>query len=230
MISITIDGLSATGKSTLAKKISEHYDFKNFNTGAIYRCCALTILRKKLDIQDIENILKYLKDMQIDFRNGKVFLQDEDVTKTIRSEEISILSTEWASIPELKAFVRNYQMYFLQNNNTVMEGRDIGTRIAPNATVKFYLYADFLKRVERKWKENPIIDKNEIQSNLEKVDKLEITNKDFIKPMNAFEIDTTNYTIEEIYKQMVSIIDEKLEQIKKEKEKNENDGIFRCIK
>ncbi len=212
MISITIDGLSATGKSTLAKKISEHYDFKNFNTGAIYRCSALTIKREKLDIHNIENVLNHLRKMQIYFKNDLVFLNNEDVTKTIRSEEISLLSTEWATIPELKKFVKEYQKSFLESNNTVMEGRDIGTRIAPEATVKFYLYADFEKRVERKWRENTNINKEKIRNNLALCDDFDINHGNFVKPTNAVEIDTTNYTIEEVYKQMVSIIDETLEQ------------------
>ena len=89
---ITIDGLGVNGKTTLAKMISEKINFKNFNTGAIYRCIALEIINKKLDILDINTTLKNLENIKIDFEKGKTYLNGTDVTTKIRTEEISVKS------------------------------------------------------------------------------------------------------------------------------------------
>ncbi len=210
MITITIDGLSANGKSTLANLLAKKYDFKNFNTGAIYRCIALIILRENLDIHNIEQVFSRIKNMKVDFKEEFVFLNGENVTDTIKKEKISLYSTEWATNLELKKFVRKYQKDFIKNNNVIMEGRDIGTRIAPNARVKFYLYSNFNTRVERKWKQNKNRTKKEIEDELLLLDRLDLNQGNFVKPSHAIEIDTTNITIDEVYRQMISIIDEKL--------------------
>lgn len=146
---IAIDGLGVNGKSTLAKMISEYLNYKNFNTGAIYRCITLKLLEEKLDINDIQNVIENLKNININFDNNKVLLDGIDVTNKIRTEEVSVFSTKWATIPEIKKFVRKIQKEYLEKYDTVIEGRDIGTRIAPNAEFKFYLYSDFETRVSR---------------------------------------------------------------------------------
>lgn len=140
---ITIDGLGVNGKSTLAKMLSDYFNYKNFNTGAIYRCIALEIIEKNLDINNIQQIHEKLNDMDINFDNEKVFLNGADVSKKIRTEEISFFSTKWATIPEIKEIVKRIQKDFIKKYDTVMEGRDIATRIAPNADYKFYLYSNF---------------------------------------------------------------------------------------
>ena len=148
--------------------------------------------------------------MKVDFKEEFVFLNGENVTDTIKKEKISLYSTEWATNLELKKFVRKYQKDFIKNNNVIMEGRDIGTRIAPNARVKFYLYSNFNTRVERKWKQNKNRTKKEIEDELLLLDRLDLNQGNFVKPSHAIEIDTTNITIDEVYRQMISIIDEKL--------------------
>lgn len=216
MVTITIDGLSTNGKTTLAHLLAKRYHFKCFNTGAIYRVIALIIIRENLDIHNIKQVLARMENRKVDFKEDLVFLNDEDVTSRIKEDEISLLSTKWATNLELKKFVRNYQKEFIKRNNTIMEGRDIGTRIAPNAIIKFYLYSDFNKRVERKWKQSPIKSKEEIQKELLMIDELDINHGNFIKPLHAIEIDTTNYAIEEIYQKMITIIDKKLQEMDKE--------------
>ena len=206
---ITIDGLGVNGKSTLAKMISEKINFQNFNTGAIYRCIALIILEQNLNINDISSVIENVKDIDIIFENGNVILNGEDVSKKIRTEEISVKSTKWATILEIKEEVRKIQKSFIKKYDTIMEGRDIATRIAPDADLKFYLYSDFETRVDRLWKQNIAIDKDEIRENLLKRDDLDINGGNFVKPQNAIEIDTTNKTIEEVYKIMMEKISEK---------------------
>ena len=207
---ITIDGLGVNGKTTLAKRISNELGYKNFNTGAIYRCIALEIINKGLDIKDIENVISNIKDLKIDFDGNNVILNGEDVSKRIREEDISVNSTAWATIPEIKVLVRKIQKDFIEKHDTVMEGRDIGARIAPNADVKFYLYSDFETRVNRLALEEPDVDINVIIENLKVREDLDINGGNFIKPTDAYEIDTSYKTINEVYEEMMNVIKEKI--------------------
>ena len=203
---IAIDGLGVNGKSTLAKMLSNSLSFKYFNTGSIYRCIALEIINNNLDVNDIKSVIEHLKLIDIDFNTDKVFLSGIDVTDKIRTEIISVKSTEWATIPEIKEQVRKIQKDFLSKNNTVIEGRDICTRIAPNADFKFYLYSDFETRVKRLYNSNKNVDINTIRDNLLIRDRLDIDGGNFIKPKNAIEIDTTNLSINEVYNIMIEKI------------------------
>ena len=203
---IAIDGLGVNGKSTLAKMLSNSLGFKYFNTGSIYRCIALEIINNNLDVNDIKSVIEHLKLIDIDFNADKVFLSGIDVTDEIRTEIISVKSTEWATIPEIKELVRKIQKDFLSENDTVIEGRDICTRIAPNADFKFYLYSDFETRVKRLYNSNKNVDINTIRDNLLIRDRLDIDGGNFIKPKNAIEINTTNLSINEVYNIMIEKI------------------------
>lgn len=207
---ITIDGLSANGKTTLAKMISEELHIQNFNTGAIYRCIGYTILKEKLDINNISDVIEKIKKIKVTFEDGKTFLNGEDVTDKIRKEEVTVCSNKWATILEIKDVVRNIQKDFIKKYDSVMEGRDIGTRIAKDADFKFYLYADFETRVNRLWGLKKNIDKNIIRENLKKVDDVDINEGNFIKPENAIEIDTSNLSIDEVYNIMINHIKNKV--------------------
>lgn len=207
---ITIDGLSANGKTTLAKMISEELHIQNFNTGAIYRCIGYAILKEKLDINNISDVIEKIKKIKVTFEDGKTFLNGEDVTDKIREEEVTVCSNKWATILEIKDVVRNIQKDFIKKYDSVMEGRDIGTRIAKDADFKFYLYADFETRVNRLWGLKKNIDKNIIRENLKKVDDVDMSEGNFVKPENAIEIDTSNLTIDEVYNIMIKHIKNKV--------------------
>lgn len=206
---ITIDGLGVNGKSTLAGMISKTLNFKNFNTGAIYRCIALRIIENKLDVEDIDTVLKEIENIHIDFIDDKVFLDGKDVSKDIRTEQISVCSTKWATIPKIKEFVRTFQKAFIKKYDTVIEGRDIATRIAPDADVKFYLYSDFETRVKRLWLQNTNEKIETIRKNLQERDEVDLNGGNFVKPLNAIEINTTNYTIDEVYNLMMQEINKR---------------------
>ena len=203
---ITIDGLSINGKSTLAEMISKEMNIKNLNTGAIYRCVALEILNKNLDINNIEEVINKISNINIDFYNGETLLNGLDVTKRIREEEISILSTKYGIIPEIKQLVRKIQVDFIKNNNVIIEGRDIATRIAPNADIKFYIYADFETRVERLYKQLKNMDIDEVEKELKLRDEIEINSGSFLRPVDAIEIDTTEKDINEVFEIMMKEI------------------------
>lgn len=203
---ITIDGLAVNGKSILASKISKQLGLKKFNTGAIYRSIALYIIENSINMDNIDIVIERIKNINVDFLEEKILLNGIDVTDKLQTEEISYYSTKWATIPKIKLFVRNYQKEFIRNNNTIMEGRDIGTRIAPDADIKFYLYSDFDIRVERLWDKNRSVDKEEIRKNLKIRDELDLNGGNFIKPQDAIEIDVSNSTIEEVYDLIMNYI------------------------
>ena len=211
---IAIDGLGVNGKSTLAKMLANYLNLKYFNTGSIYRCIALEIINNNLDIHNIENVIKNLKHINIDFEGEKVFLDGIDVTKQIRTETISVKSTEWATIPAIKELVRKIQKEYINQNDVVIEGRDICTRIAPNADFKFYLYSNFETRVTRLYNSNKSIDIETIRSNLIIRDKLDIEGNNFIKPKDAIEIDTTNLSINDVYNINLEKINNKIKNSK----------------
>ncbi len=196
---IAIDGLGVNGKSTIAKKLSDELDIKYFNTGAIYRCIALKIINENLDIMAIDKTLDKIENMNVDFISNEVILDGVNVTQAIRREDVSVKSTEWATIPEVKKFVQKIQKQFLKNNSVVIEGRDICTRIAPNAEYKFYLYSEFETRVERLWNTKKDIPIDIIRQNLKIRDDLDINGGNFIKPDDAINIDTTNLSLEQVY-------------------------------
>ena len=133
-------------------------------------------------------------------------MDGKDVTKQIRTEQISVYSTKWATIPEIKRFVREIQKDYLKKYDTVIEGRDIATRIAPDAEFKFYLYSDFDTRVKRLWMQNKCENIETIRNNLKIRDDLDINGGNFVKPINAIEIDTTNCTIDEVFGIMLKYI------------------------
>lgn len=207
---IAIDGLGVNGKSTLANMISQELVYKNFNTGAVYRCIALEIINRKLDVEKIEEVVEELKDIKIDFIKDRVILNGNDVTKEIRTEQISVKSTEWGTMFPIKELVRRIQRDFIKENDTVIEGRDICTRIAPNADVKFYLYSDFETRVKRLWNTEQSMDINEVKNNLIHRDKIDIEGGNFIKPVDAIEINTTQLSIDQVYNIMIHHINNAL--------------------
>lgn len=203
---IAIDGLGTNGKSTLAKMISQKLGFKYYNSGAVYRCIALEIIRRNFDTNDWKATISKISDLEVDFENGKVLLNGEDVTNEIKAENFTIQAAKWSNIEEITNLVRQKQKEFLVKNNTVIEGRDIGARIAPNADIKFYLYSDIEARTQRIWEQDKTSDRNEIKRAILKRDKIEIEGGSFIKPNDAIEIDTTNLTIEEVYELMMEEI------------------------
>jgi len=193
---VAIDGLGVNGKSTLAKRIADELGFKYMNTGAIYRCIALEIISKNLNIENIDEIIQKLKNIKVNFKCNKTYLDGKDVTKEIKTELISIKSTEWATKLKIKELVRKIQRNILETGNTVIEGRDICTRIAPNADLKFYLYSDFEIRVKRLWNTEKNVPIEDVRKNLLKRDDLDINCGNFIKPIGAKEIDTTNLNLD----------------------------------
>ena len=201
---IAIDGPAGSGKGTLAKALAAKYNLINIDTGATYRCVALKSLRNNISLDESEKIIEISKNINIDLKqDGRVFLDGEDVTKEIRSKEVTMIVSPISSIVEVRKNMVDIQRKIAKDNDVVMEGRDITTVVFPNAKYKFYLDANIESRAKRRFQENQEkgIDMSyeEIYDNIQKRDY-----NDMHKEVGALTrteeqiyIDTTNLTVEE---------------------------------
>lgn len=216
---VAIDGPTSSGKSTLAKRIAKELGFINIQTGAMYRCVAKQMQDSNIGIENTEEIETMLKNINISFRgNGDkqiVLLNGDDVTLQIRSKEITDFTSKVASILEVREALVEKQREMAQNRNVVMEGRDIGTNVFPQADIKIYLDANPLERIKRK-----IL---ELKQNGEEVDELAVANsvynwdEDAVKRKegalkkaeDAIYIDSTQLSIDELARLVIGKINEK---------------------
>lgn len=152
---IAIDGPAGSGKGTLAKALSKKYNLVNIDTGATYRCVALKTLKENVEINDKAKIIELAKNIHIElFEDGRVYLDNEDVTKEIRSKEVTNIVSPISSIKEVREILVEVQRQIAKRKDVVMEGRDITTVVFPNADYKFYLDADIETRAKRRYQEN----------------------------------------------------------------------------
>ena len=156
--SIAIDGPSGAGKSTLAKRLAQELGFLYVDTGAIYRTVGLAVRRRGLDPTDAAQVAGLLPALAITMGYGAdglqhMFLDGEDVTDAIRENAISAYASQVASLPEVRAFLLDYQRRLAQERDVVMDGRDIGTVVLPQADVKIFLTARPEARAQRRYQE-----------------------------------------------------------------------------
>ena len=155
---IAIDGPSGAGKSTQARRLAEAFNFIYVDTGAIYRTLGLACLRAGIDRKDVGAVMELLRGLNIDIRYNDageqcMMLNGEDVSKEIRLPEISICASDVSSLAEVRSFLLEMQRKFARENNVIMDGRDIGTVVLPDAELKIFLTASPEARAERRLKE-----------------------------------------------------------------------------
>ena len=157
MISVAIDGPAGAGKSTLSRKAAGILGYIYVDTGALYRAVGLKFSRLGFDTSLDCNVGDILRDTEVDIRfvNGeqRVFLDGADVSDDIRTPEASMMASAVSAKPEVRAFLLDMQRKLAEENNVLMDGRDIGTVVLPNATVKIFLTATAEDRAERRYKE-----------------------------------------------------------------------------
>lgn len=203
---ITIDGLGGTGKTSQAKILAKKIGFKCFDTGAIYRAITLKLINEGVDPRNTEKLYEMLESSKIIFDNEKVFLDGIDVSERIRKMDITVNSAYIATIKDIKKKVIEIQKSFGNKYDTIMEGRDIGTRIFPNANVKFYLTATPEVRAKRRFLEGKDnLTYEEILEKMQERDRIEITAKSIIIPDDALIIDTSNRSFEEVNSIMLKV-------------------------
>ena len=209
---IAIDGPAAAGKSTIAQKVAEMLGYVYIDTGAMYRAVTLKALNQNIDVQDEEKIEKMLEDTTIRLTNDKkVYLDDVDVTEAIRqpivSQNVSAVSAHKVVRDELK----RRQIEYAKTDNVVMDGRDIGTNVLPDADYKIFMTASVEVRAERRYKENikrniPC-DLESLKQEIQTRDELDSTRKHspLLKAEDAIEVDTSYMTIEEVINTIINI-------------------------
>ena len=156
-IAVAIDGPVGAGKSSIARQAAKILDFIYVDTGAMYRGIGLYTVRKGVGTRDIGAVISLLPEIEFDIKiidgTQRVFLNGEDVSEDIRLPEISMAASDVSAIPEVRAFLLDLQRGFAKTNNVIMDGRDIGTVILPDAEVKIYLTADAEVRAKRRYDE-----------------------------------------------------------------------------
>ena len=213
---IAIDGPAASGKSTSAKLLAKELGYLYLDTGAMYRCIAFSILENKIDISNQDSLTKFLKIFEIDLKkinnNLSFFVNGKNVTNKIRKSDVSQKVSEVSAIPIIREYMVRIQRSFTKNNSCVMEGRDIGTVVFPNAEFKFFFIASNEVRAKRRQLELESLGEKKSLVNLmheiKKRDKFdsERGHSPLRKAFNAIEVDTTNMTIDEQVNFMISKI------------------------
>ena len=210
---IAIDGEASTGKSTQAKKIAENFDYNYRASGAYYRAITLYLIQNNINSNDniSQSVLSLISIEQV-YKDKKlsIYLNGNDVTQKIRGFKVSVNVSNFAKKPEIRDFVYEQLRSSARSNSLVIDGRDIGTVVFPNATFKFFLLADPKIRAERRHKQ--INDKSvKLESIEEEIilrDNTDSTRK--IAPLkkadDAFEIDVTLLTIEQVFEKILSKI------------------------
>nr|WP_309100755.1 (d)CMP kinase [Fredinandcohnia onubensis] len=219
-ISIAIDGPAAAGKSTVAKIIAKELSYIYVDTGAMYRALTYKALQLSLDLESEEQILDALQNANIELRpseNGQlVFIDNNDVTEKIREHDVTNSVSIVSKHRKVREDMVRRQQSFAKSGGVVMDGRDIGTHVLPDAEVKIFLLASVDERAERRHQEN--LSKG-FQSDLEQL-KLEIAQRDKLdserevaplrKAEDAIEIDTTSLGIEEVVAKIMDVVKERI--------------------
>ena len=210
---ITIDGPSGAGKSTVAKLAAKKLSYNYLDTGAMYRAVTLYMIKNNIDINDYNEILSALNNLSIKFNNtGKIYLNNEDITETIRSTDVVNLVSRVSSISIIRKNMVSLQRDIAKNDNYVVDGRDIGSVVFPNAKYKFYICASLDERAKRRYKEElskgNALTYEEVIESIKNRDEFDSNREDspLVVPKNANIIDTTNMTIDEVTKKITDVV------------------------
>lgn len=220
-ISITIDGPSGAGKSTMARALAQEMGYLYVDTGAIYRTVGLAVQRRGVDPQDPQAVEQVLGQVDITMGYGsdgaqRMYLDGEDVSQAIRQHEISRYASQVAALAPVRAFLLNKQRHLADNHNVIMDGRDIGTVVLPQAEVKIFLTADAKDRAQRRYME--LLERGQ-QADLEQVlaDVVERDRQDMERPIaplkkaeDATVVDTTGKDLAESRELLRKAIEAKL--------------------
>jgi cytidylate kinase len=214
MMNIAIDGPAGAGKSTIARLAAKKLGYIYVDTGAMYRTIALYVIRKNVDYNNDEQLDEALSDINIEIKyvdgNQQVWLNGEDVSDSIRNEEVGNMASTVATKKQVRAKLLQLQRDIAEKNNVIMDGRDIGTFVLPNAECKIYLTASVSVRAKRRYDElvskgeNPVLEK--IESDIEKRDYQDMNRE--IAPLKQAEdavyLDSSDMTIQEVVDKICS--------------------------
>ncbi len=219
--SIAIDGPSAAGKSSLAKRCAAAFGFIYVDTGAIYRTVGLAALQNDIDRKDTAEIEKLLPTLSVEIAYNdkgeqRMILNGSDVSHEIRLPEISICASDVSSLPSVRKYLLDMQRSFAEKYNVIMDGRDIGTVVLPNADLKVFLTASAEARAMRRWKElqekGIVSDFDDVLKDIQYRDHQDSSRASapLKQAEDAILLDTTDLTFDESFAALSQIIIEKL--------------------
>ena len=218
---VAIDGPAGSGKGTITKLVGEKLGFVTFDTGAMYRAVSYYVLKNNISLTDKTSIEKMLSeiDIKIEFENKMqvLYLNSQKLIKELRTKEVNEIVSQVSHIPQVRTAMVDLQRKLANGINVILEGRDIGTNVFPNANVKIYLDASAEERANRRLKQNlengiTNISYEEILENIKFRDNNDKTSD--VAPLkkadDAIVVDSTNMSIDEVVETILKIIDEKL--------------------
>lgn len=217
---VAIDGPAGAGKGTITKLVGEKKNLIYIDTGALYRCVTLYMIRNKISLDETDKIKEMLNKINIELKKEDnedlVFLNGEDVTKLIREKEVNELVSQVSHVIEVRENITNLSRKIAEGKNVIMEGRDIGTNVFPKADVKIYLDATPEERARRRMKQNREkgidIPYDEILKNIIYRDNNDKTSD--VAPLkqaeDAFYIDSSDIPIEKVVDRVIEIIEKKI--------------------
>ena len=212
---IAIDGPAGAGKSTIARRVAKELSFIYVDTGAMYRAMALYLLRKEVNRDDTEQIGNICQDAEIsiEYQNGEqiVLLNGENVNSYLRTEEVGNMASVSSAVPRVREKLLSLQRKLAKDMSVVMDGRDIGTTILPDADVKIYLTASSLTRARRRYLElqekGTVCNLDDIQKDIEERDQRDMNRE--ISPLrqakDAVLVDSSNLTIQQVVDRILQI-------------------------
>lgn len=211
MIRIAIDGPGGAGKSTIAKLVGDKLGLEYIDTGAMYRAVGLKFNRKGIKPDDLISISNVLEETTIDFVNGKIILDGDDVSDIIRTQEISKFASIYSQIPEVRSKLVDIQRRIAAGKSVIMDGRDIGTNVLTDAELKVFLTADSMVRARRRYEE---LRSKGVNANLDDIHE-EIKERDYqdmnrklnplVQAEDAIRLDTSDMTIDEVVNTIVAM-------------------------
>lgn len=213
-INIAIDGPSAAGKSTIAKMLAKKLGYSHLDTGAMYRCVAYQSVRLGIDQNDEAALAAMIDSMSIDFdSDGHVFINHEDVSTQIRENQISMVASNISVFPSVRERLVQMQREIAKNKGYIMDGRDIGTVVLPDAELKIFMIASVEARAKRRYEEylqkGIEADFKTIYEDIEKRDYQDMhrLTSPLKKATDAVEIDTSDMSIEEVHRAIEQLLE-----------------------
>ena len=208
---VTLDGPSGSGKGTVGRLLAHVLNFNYLDSGLLYRAVAILVIEKGIALSDVSNIEEIARNMNLEFssENNKIFLDGIDVSNSIRTEEISIVSSKVAQLKSVRAILHEIQRGYLKGNGLIADGRDMGTVIFPDADLKIFITASPEARAYRRYKEllarGESVSLRDLERSIASRDRSDSERKisPLVPAVDAIIIDTSNMTVEEVKDEIV---------------------------
>ena len=208
---VTLDGPSGSGKGTVGRLLAQVLNFNYLDSGLLYRGVAILVIEKDIALSDVSNIEEIARNMNLEFssEDNKIFLNGFDVSNSIRTEEISIVSSKVAQLKSVRAILHEIQRGYLKGNGLIADGRDMGTVIFPDADLKIFITASPEARAYRRHKEllgrGESVSLRDLERSIASRDRSDSERKisPLVPAVDAIIIDTSNMTVEEVKDEIV---------------------------